>query len=242
MSAQPLVSVRGLTKTFGEGEGAATVLHGIDLDLEAGRLYALLGPSGSGKSTLLTILGTLMRQSGGAHHMLGTDLGTASDRERTRFRSTHIGFVFQFHHLLPDLSALENVMMPAAAAAGHEGAAMSRRAAELLDAVGLADRRTYRPAALSGGQRQRVAVARALMNAPALVLADEPTGNLDRESASQVMALIDQVNRDTGTCFLISTHDEHIAARCRERICLVDGRLADEGTAGEPESAPDAVK
>jgi lipoprotein-releasing system ATP-binding protein len=157
--------------------------------------------------------------------MLGVDLVAASEAERTRFRNENIGFVFQFHHLLPDLTALENVMMPAAASAGRETAAMRARATELLDAVGLADRREYRPGAMSGGQRQRVAVARALMNRPALVLADEPTGNLDRQSADQVMALIGRINEESGCCFLISTHDEHISARCRRRIELVDGQL-----------------
>ncbi len=225
MSGDPLVTVRGLTKVFGEGEAATEVLRGIDLDLARGELAALLGPSGSGKSTLLTILGTLLRATDGHHEMLGHDLVAASDAERTRFRSVHIGFVFQFHHLLPDLTALENVMMPAAAAAGRETSAMRRRAAELLDAVGLQDRRNYRPAALSGGQRQRVAVARALVNEPALVLADEPTGNLDRGSAGQVLTLLEQINRDTGTCFLISTHDEHVAAHCPRHIALLDGRL-----------------
>jgi lipoprotein-releasing system ATP-binding protein len=225
MSGEALVSVRGLTKVFGEGEAAATVLRGIDMDLARGELAALLGPSGSGKSTLLTILGTLLRPTGGAHTMLGEDLTAASDAERTRFRSVHIGFVFQFHHLLPDLSALENVMMPAAAGAGRETAAMRGRSAELLDAVGLSDRRDYRPHALSGGQRQRVAIARALVNEPPLVLADEPTGNLDRQSADQVLTLIDQINRDTGTCFLISTHDEHVAAHCRRHLHVLDGRL-----------------
>lgn len=225
MITEHLVSVRGLVKTYGEGEAAATVLHGIDVDLDAGELTALMGPSGSGKSTLLTILGTLLRPSGGSHRMLGVDLTAASDAERTRFRSENIGFVFQFHHLIPDLSALENVMMPAAASAGRETRAMRERAAELLDAVGLADRRDYRPGAMSGGQRQRAAVARALMNRPALVLADEPTGNLDRHSADQVMALIGQINAETGTCFLISTHDEHISARCRRRIELLDGQV-----------------
>ena len=225
MSTEPLVSVRGLTKVFGEGEAAATVLHGIDAELMRGELAALLGPSGSGKSTLLTILGTLLRPSGGSHTMLGRDLIAASDDERTRFRSVHIGFVFQFHHLLPDLTAEENVMMPAAACAGRETAAMRRRAGDLLDAMGLSDRRTYRPNALSGGQRQRVAVARALVNEPSLVLADEPTGNLDRASADQVLALIEKINRDTATCFLISTHDEHVAAHCRRHIHLLDGQI-----------------
>ena len=226
MSQEPLVSVRALTKVFGEGDTATKVLRGIDLDLARGELIALRGPSGSGKSTLLTILGTLLRPTDGRHEMLGQDLTTASDGERTRFRSQHIGFVFQFHHLVADLSAIENVMMPAAASAGRETAAMRERAGELLDAVGLSDRRDFRPKALSGGQRQRVAVARALINEPSLVLADEPTGNLDRGSANQVMELIDEINRGTGTCFLISTHDDHVARHCRRHVDLLDGRLS----------------
>jgi lipoprotein-releasing system ATP-binding protein len=193
--------------------------------MEAGEMAALLGPSGSGKSTLLTILGTLMRASGGTHEMLGVDLMHASEAQRTEFRSKNLGFVFQFHHLLPDLSALENVMMPAACAAGHETGVMRTRASELLDAVGLSDRRNFRPAAMSGGQRQRVAVARALINNPTLVLADEPTGNLDRESADHVMDLIHTINQTMGSSFLISTHDEYIASRCQRRIELLDGRI-----------------
>jgi lipoprotein-releasing system ATP-binding protein len=220
-----LLAVKGLTKNFGEGDAMARVLKGIDLEISFGEMAALLGPSGSGKSTLLTILGTLMRASGGSHEMLGIDLMNASEKQRTEFRSRHLGFVFQFHHLLPDLTALENVMMPAASAKGRETQAMRARATELLDAVGLADRRDYRPAALSGGQRQRVAVARSLINEPALVLADEPTGNLDRESADKVMALISTINAATQTSFLISTHDEKIAAQCRRRIELVDGQV-----------------
>ena len=157
--------------------------------------------------------------------MLGTDLMHASDAERTAFRSRHLGFVFQFHHLLSDLTALENVMMPAAAAAGRENRAMRQRASELLDAVGLSDRRDFFPAAMSGGQRQRVAVARALINNPVLVLADEPTGNLDRQSADQVMDLIRSINQSMATSFLISTHDEHIAAQCPRRIELFDGQI-----------------
>lgn len=226
MSAETILLVHDLTKTFGEGETQTQVLKGIDLSIVSGEMAALLGPSGSGKSTLLTILGTLMRASGGSQEMLGVDLMHASERERTEFRSRHLGFVFQFHHLLPDLSALENVMMPAAAAAGRESRVMRERASELLDAVGLADRRDYRPAAMSGGQRQRVAVARALINNPALVLADEPTGNLDRQSADQVMELLRSINQTMSTSFLISTHDEHIAAQCPRRIELLDGRIA----------------
>jgi lipoprotein-releasing system ATP-binding protein len=228
VTEEPLVSLRAITKVFGEGDAAATVLHGIDLDLHRGELSALQGPSGSGKSTLLTIIGTLLRPTGGSHQMLGRDLMTASDAERTRFRNIHIGFVFQFHHLLPDLSAVENVMMPSAAAEGRETRVMRSRAAYLLDAVGLSERHEYRPNAMSGGQRQRVAIARALMNSPSLVLADEPTGNLDRRSADQVMNLIEQMNRETGTCFLISTHDEHIAAHCRRHIGLEDGQITSD--------------
>lgn len=225
MSDTPLVCVRGLVKRYGSGEAVSTVLHGIDLDLHRGELVALQGPSGSGKSTLLSILGTLMRPSEGRHLMMDVDLTNAGDEELTRFRNRNIGFVFQFHHLLPDLTAEENVMMPAAASAGRETAAMRARAAALLDAVGLSDRRRYRPAAMSGGQRQRVAVARALINAPSLVLADEPTGNLDRESADNVMELLGRINRDSETCFLISTHDENISARCSRQIRLLDGRV-----------------
>lgn len=225
MSDDPILTLRELTKSFGEGEAETQVLKGIDLTLDSGELVALLGPSGSGKSTLLTIIGTLMRASGGSHEMLGVDLMNASDAKRTEFRSKRLGFVFQFHHLLPDLSALENVMMPAAAAAGRETRAMRERAAELLDAVGLSDRRDFRPSAMSGGQRQRVAVARSLINEPALILADEPTGNLDRESADQVMDLIRSMNSSMKTSFLISTHDEHIAGQCQRRIELLDGRI-----------------
>ncbi|MFN5632648.1 MAG: ABC transporter ATP-binding protein [Sphingomonadales bacterium] len=225
MTKSLILSVIGLIKDFGEGETQVHVLKDIDLSMEAGEMAALLGPSGSGKSTLLTILGTLMRASGGTHEMLGVDLMHASEAQRTEFRSKNLGFVFQFHHLLPDLSALENVMMPAACAAGHETGAMRQRASELLDAVGLSDRRNFRPAAMSGGQRQRVAVARALINNPTLVLADEPTGNLDRESADHVMDLIHTINQTMGSSFLISTHDEYIASRCQHRIELLDGRI-----------------
>ena len=225
MTQAPILTVTGLTKDFVDGDTQTHVLKDINLAMAAGEMAALLGPSGSGKSTLLTILGTLMRASGGAYDMLGVDLMHASEAQRTEFRSKNLGFVFQFHHLLPDLSALENVMMPAACAAGRETTSMRQRANELLDAVGLSDRRDFRPAAMSGGQRQRVAVARALINNPVLVLADEPTGNLDRESADHVMDLVRTINQTMGSSFLISTHDEHIAARCQRRIELLDGRI-----------------
>ncbi|MCG6121550.1 MAG: ABC transporter ATP-binding protein [Microvirga sp.] len=221
-----LLEVRDLYKTFGEGEAETQVLKGLDLTMNRGEMSALLGPSGSGKSTLLTILGTLMQPTSGAHRMLGEDLTQASDRDLTDFRNRHIGFVFQFHNLLPDFTALENVVFPTAVRAGRETAAARARGAELLTRMGLADRMHFPSTALSGGQKQRVAVARALMNSPELVLADEPTGNLDRVSANQVMELIGEINRDEGTTFLISTHDDKIAARCRRRILVGDGRVS----------------
>ena len=220
-----LVTVTDLVKTFGTGEAETRVLRGANLTLEPGERAALIGPSGSGKSTLLTILGTLMQPTSGRHEMLGVDLTRASDAALTEFRNRHIGFVFQFHNLLPDFTALENVVFPAAIRAGRETAAARARGTDLLDRMGLAARIQFPTATLSGGQKQRVAVARALMNAPELVLADEPTGNLDRASALQVMELIGQINRDEGTTFLISTHDETIAASCPRRIVVGEGKL-----------------
>jgi len=226
MSA-PLVIVDRLVKQFGDGDTAVTVLKGLDLTLEVGEFVALLGPSGSGKSTLLSILGTLMRPTEGRLTMLGESLVDADDVQLTEFRNRHIGFVFQAHHLLPDFTALENTIFPAATHRGRETDADRERGAALLDRVGLSDRRDFLAAKLSGGQKQRVAVARSLMNSPELVLADEPTGNLDRESADQVMDLLVEINRADGTAFLISTHDERIAGRCKRQIRMLDGRLVD---------------
>ena len=218
-----LLEVRDLVKTFGSGEAETRVLRGLNLAMQTGELAALLGPSGSGKSTLLTILGTLMHPTSGSHSMLGVDLTTASDRALTAFRNLHIGFVFQFHNLLPDFTALENVCFPTAVREGRETAAARSRGEALLVRMGLSERIHFPTANLSGGQKQRVAVARALMNRPELVLADEPTGNLDRASALQVMDLIREINREEGTTFLISTHDEKIAGLCRRQIVVGDG-------------------
>ncbi|MEQ1768329.1 MAG: ABC transporter ATP-binding protein [Devosia sp.] len=223
--AASLVQVRDLVKTYDEGEAAARILRGVNLDIARSELVALLGPSGSGKSTLLNILGTLMRPTGGTLTILGESLIGAADDVLTEFRNRHIGFVFQAHLLLPDFTALENVVFPAAARHGRERRGDLDRAADLLDRVGLSDRRDYLASKLSGGQKQRVAVARSLMNAPELVLADEPTGNLDRESADQVMTLLTEMNEE-GTAFLISTHDEKIASRCRRQVFMVDGQVA----------------
>ena len=219
------MQVSDLVKTFGTGEAATRVLRGLRLTLETGEMAALLGPSGSGKSTLLTILGTLMKPTSGRHVMLGLDLVAAEDAALTEFRNRHIGFVFQFHNLLPDFTALENVIFPTAVREGRETAAARARGRDLLVRMGLADRVDFPSAKLSGGQKQRVAVARALMNRPELVLADEPTGNLDRTSAMQVMDLIAEINRDEGTTFLISTHDEKIASLCRRQIVVGDGMV-----------------
>lgn len=218
-----LLAVEGLVKTFGSGEAETRVLRGLTLTMQTGELAALLGPSGSGKSTLLTILGTLMQPTSGRHVMLGMDLTTATDHALTTFRNLHIGFVFQFHNLLPDFTALENVCFPTAVREGRETPAARARGQELLIRMGLAERVHFPTANLSGGQKQRVAVARALMNRPELVLADEPTGNLDRASALQVMDLIAEINREEGTTFLISTHDEKIAGLCRRQIVVADG-------------------
>lgn len=224
-TTEPLLLVEDLVKAFEEGDNAVTVLNGLTLRIERGELVALLGPSGSGKSTLLSILGTLMRPTTGRYDMLGVGLIGAADVALTEFRNRHIGFVFQAHHLLPDFTALENTMFPAATAKGRETAADRRRAAELLDRVGLSERRDFLASKLSGGQKQRVAVARALMNSPELVLADEPTGNLDRENADRVMSLLTEINATDKTTFLISTHDDQIAGRCRRQVRLLDGRV-----------------
>ncbi|TCM78078.1 ABC transporter ATP-binding protein [Rhodovulum steppense] len=218
-----LLEVSDLVKTFGTGEAETRVLRGLSLTLDVGEMAALLGPSGSGKSTLLTILGTLMKPTSGRHAMLGQDLVAANDRALTEFRNLHIGFVFQFHNLLPDFTALENVVFPTAVRMGRETPVARARGRELLTRMGLEARFDFPSANLSGGQKQRVAVARALMNRPELVLADEPTGNLDRASAMQVMDLIAEINRDEGTTFLISTHDEKIAGLCRRQIVVGDG-------------------
>jgi lipoprotein-releasing system ATP-binding protein len=223
-----LLAARGVEKRFRNGDEVTSVLNGVDLDLEAGELVALVGASGSGKSTLLSILGLLLTPSAGELRIAGQRVDNLSEKQRSLFRNQRLGFVFQAHHLLPDFTALENVALPAAAPAGGISGSLRRRAADLLDRVGLQDRRDFRATRLSGGQKQRVAIARALVNKPLLVLADEPTGNLDRRSAEQVLELMRTMNRDDGVTFLICTHDEHVAAQCARRIVLSDGRVAED--------------
>jgi lipoprotein-releasing system ATP-binding protein len=221
---EPLLSVERVVRDYGT-HARTRALAGVDLVLEPGEFAALVGPSGSGKSTLLNIIGLLDRPTSGRVVLAGADTTALDERELTRLRARTLGFVFQFHHLLPAFTALENVMLPAWADEGLPTREMRARADELLAAVGLADRAAYRTSDLSGGQQQRVAVARALSRNPRLVLADEPTGNLDTHSSDEVFALMRQFNRRFGTAFIVVTHDSRIAARCDRVVELVDGRV-----------------
>ncbi len=223
----PIVAMNAVRKSYDIGTPIeAEVLHGIDLVLARGEFAAMIGPSGSGKSTLLTLIGLLERPTSGEYRLLGRRIDTLDDDALTRARLDTLGFVFQFHHLIPAFDALENVAMPALIRDGRIDAAARARAASLLEAVGLADAAHRRPSQLSGGMQQRVAIARALMHDPPLVLADEPTGNLDTASSNAVFELMRRFNRESGTAFLIVTHDPRIADRCDRVIELVDGRLA----------------
>jgi len=221
----PLVALRAVRKTYNAGTPIEVeVLHGIDLELAPGEFAAMIGPSGSGKSTLLNLIGLLERPSGGEYRLQGRRVDRLSDDALTAARLSTLGFVFQFHHLVPAFSALENVAMPALIRSGRIDAAARARATALLRDVGLEEAAARRPSQLSGGMQQRVAIARALMHAPPLVLADEPTGNLDTASSSLVFDLMRRFNREAGTAFLIVTHDPRIADRCDRVIEIVDGR------------------
>jgi lipoprotein-releasing system ATP-binding protein len=227
--AVPLLHLAGLVKNYGTGTEVETkVLHGIDLVLMPGEFTALIGPSGSGKSTLLNVIGLLEPPSGGSYTLLGRETAQLPEAELTRLRARTIGFVFQFHHLLPAFTATENVLMPSLVAQGPATAERRAEARALLTAVGLGDRLDFLPRKLSGGQQQRVAIARALAMSPQLVLADEPTGNLDTHSADDIFALMRRFNRGRGTAFLIVTHDPRLAARCDRIVELVDGRIASD--------------
>ena len=220
-----LLTIKDLVKTYGTGETETRVLKGLDLQLEQGELSALAGPSGSGKSTLLTILGTLMKPTSGTYSMLGVDMVAADDRALTAFRNLHIGFVFQFHNLLPDFTALENVIFPTAVREGRETPAARARGRDLLIRMGLAERVDFPATNLSGGQKQRVAVARALVASPALVLADEPTAALDKDSAGEVVDLLKRMGEARGTTTLLVTHDNRILDRADRILTLEDGRI-----------------
>lgn len=222
-----LVQLRGVRKVFNPGTDIATeVLHGIDLTLRRGEFCAVMGPSGSGKSTLLNIVGLLDRPSSGTLAIAGEESTLLDDRALTRLRGHTIGFVFQYHHLITAFTALENVMMPMLGAAGFPNAAMYARAEALVDSVGLSPWRDKLAGNLSGGQQQRVAVARALAMQPALLLADEPTGNLDSKSADAVFDLLRRVNQEQGTAILFVTHNPALAARCERQIQVIDGMVS----------------
>jgi lipoprotein-releasing system ATP-binding protein len=221
-----VVDLRGVRKSFNVGTPIETeVLHGIDLRLLKGEFCAVMGPSGSGKSTLLNIVGLLDRPTAGALAVCGEETTTLDDRALTRLRGHKIGFVFQYHHLITAFTALENVMMPMLGAAGFPNNAMRQRAGMLIDSVGLTPWKDNLAGNMSGGQQQRVAVARSLAMDPALLLADEPTGNLDTKSADGVFELLRRFNREHGTTVLFVTHNVALASRCDKTIQVVDGRI-----------------
>ena len=226
-STPPLIALQGVRKSYNLGlPSEVEVLHGVDLCIQPGEFIALVGPSGSGKSTLLNVLGLLERMSSGSYRLQGRETSDLDDDGLTLLRRQSLGFVFQFHHLLPAFTALENVTLPALMAQGVVTGQDRRRAMELLEAVGLEKALHKKPAELSGGMQQRVAIARALVQQPPLVLADEPTGNLDTQSSQEVFALLRQIHRDLGTAFLIVTHDPRLAQQCDRVVEIVDGQIA----------------
>ncbi len=220
-----MISLRGLWRSYQVGDSVVHALRAVDLDINRGDYLAVMGPSGSGKSTLLNILGCLDRPSSGTYRYDGRDVGSLTDSERTRLRQREIGFVFQFFHLLPRLTAQGNVELPMLFA-GVPRAERHRRARTALESVGLSDRTHHRPDQLSGGQRQRVAMARAVVMEPGLLLADEPTGNLDRAAAVEVLQLLGEVN-GRGQTVVVVTHDPEVAARARTAVRMDDGGIVE---------------
>lgn len=213
-----MIELRGITKSF----DGLQVLRGIDLDIGQGEIVSVVGPSGAGKTTMLQIAGSLDRPDSGSVKFDGTDIFRLSDNKLAQFRNTHIGFVFQFHQLLPEFTMAENVALPAMIGGASRSDAMAR-AAKLIDYLGLSDRAAHRPAQLSGGERQRAAVARALINNPRVVLADEPSGSLDSHNREELHRLFFNLRRDMGHTFVIVTHDEQLALQADRRVTMRDG-------------------
>lgn len=220
-----MIEIEGVTKSF----GSLQVLKGIDLRIEKGEIVSIVGPSGAGKTTLLQILGTLDKPDSGSVVVDGIETSTLSTNKLSEFRNTHLGFVFQFHQLLPEFTAIENIMIPAYIAGMKPKEARSR-AEELLAFMGLSDRATHKPNELSGGEKQRVAVARALMNNPAVILADEPSGSLDSKNKEELHKLFFELRDKFGQTFVIVTHDETLATLTDRTIHLKDGRIVGEGS------------
>jgi lipoprotein-releasing system ATP-binding protein len=223
-SREPILTCRGVAKSYRDARRTLDILRGVDLDVFPGDLLAITGPSGAGKSTLLHLMGTLDRPTGGEVLFRGASLTRMPRAALNRIRNEEVGFVFQFYHLLPEFTALENVMMPGLAQ-GRSRRQCHARAEELLERVGLAERMTHRPGELSGGEQQRVAIGRALFNEPALVLADEPTGNLDEHTGEGVLDLLVGLNRRDGVTLVMVTHDEGLAARASRWVHLHEGRV-----------------